>query len=44
MNWLKRLKGPTEAQTDSTAPGAPAVVDVDAHAPARWGMLVLGVG
>lgn len=41
MNWLKRLKGPSTAQTDPTAV---VVVDTDAHSPARWGMLVLGIG
>ncbi|MEN9984988.1 MAG: hypothetical protein RI925_490 [Pseudomonadota bacterium] len=49
MNWLKRLKGPSKAtaQTEHLVPfdQQPAItVDVDAHSPARWGMMVLGIG
>ena len=49
MNWLNRLKGPSKAtaQTEHLVPfdQQPAItVDVDAHSPARWGMMVLGIG
>lgn len=49
MNWLKRLKGPSKAtaQTEHLVPfdqQPTIIVDVDAHSPARWGMMVLGIG
>ena len=38
MKWLKRLQ---ESRADTQGD---VTVDVDAHSPARWGMLVLGIG